>query len=248
MAGEVAAGQHLAHLHGGLAAAAGHQVLVGGRAGAVAQVQVHQTRPHPAGHVERIGARGRGVRQVERVMGVVTVQRVVGRRERRDGGAGTPPALAHPLDRRLARAEESVGAKREHVLHRDEHVAAGLEFGDLLAEPVGVAALPAERRMHHHGLGAEPFGGLHAAGQLGDRVGTPYPLGDQQTRRMHGQHRHVVPARKLGDRTDVLADRLGPHHQLDPVVAELGGVFEGRLGPQRIDRGRRQTDLDGWAH
>ena len=26
-------------------------------------------------------------------MGVVTVQRVVGRRERRDGGAGTPPRL-----------------------------------------------------------------------------------------------------------------------------------------------------------
>ena len=163
----------------------GHQVLVGGRPAAVAQVQVHQALAHPVRHVDGIGARRRGVRQVQRVVGVVAVERVVGRRERRDGRPGPTPALAHPLDRRLPRAEEPVGAEREHVLHRDHHVAARLEFGDLIARTLGVAALPPERRMHDDRLGAELLGGAHAAIQLRDRVGAPHPLGDQQARRVH---------------------------------------------------------------
>ena len=64
-----------------------------------------------------------------------------------------------------------------------------------VGEPLGVAALPPERRMHDDGLGAELLGGAHAALQLGDRVGAPHPLRDQQARRMHRQHRHRHSAR-----------------------------------------------------
>jgi hypothetical protein len=168
-------------------------MLVGRRPAAVAQMQMDQAITHPAGHVDRVGARRGGVRQVECVVGVVAVQRVVGRRERRDAGSRLAPALAHPLDRGLPRSEEPVGAEREHVLHRHHHLAARLEFGDLVGEPLGVAALPAERRMHHDRLRAQLFGGAHAAVQFGDRVGAPHPLRDQQTRRVHRQDRHVVP-------------------------------------------------------
>ena len=96
---------------------------------------------------------------------------------------------------------------------------------------VGVAALPPERRMHDDGLGAELLGGAHAALEFGDRVGTPHPLRDQQARRVHRQHRHVVLLDSCCDGVDVLADRLGPHHQLDAVIAQPGGVLERRLGP-----------------
>ena len=56
------------------------------------------------------------------------------------------------------------------------------------------------------------------------------------------------PAGKVMKLRDVLTDGLGPHHQFHPVVPEAGGVLEGRLGPQRIHRGSRKTDLDCGAH
>src|SRR5436190_20691638 len=189
---KVAGGQRLADLNGGLGAAARDQVLVGGGAAAVAQVQMYESVAHPAGHVNRVGACGRGVRQVERVVGVIAVQRVVGRRERRDAGAGLAATLAHPLDRRLARAEETVGAKGKHVLHGHHDVAGRLELGDLIGEALGVAALPTKRRMHDNRLRAELFGRPHTAVQLRDRVGASYPLRDQQAGCVHRQHRHVV--------------------------------------------------------
>src|SRR6201999_4452284 len=111
-----------------------------------------------------------------------------------------------------------------------------------------VPPLPTERRMHDDGLGAELLSGPHTAIQLGNRVGSPHPLRYQQTRRMYRQHRHPVAPREFGHRADVLADRLAPHHQLDTVVTEVGCVLESGLGLLWIDRGRRQTDFDSWAH
>jgi len=95
---------------------------------------------------------------------------------------------------------------------------------------------------------AEFLGGPHAAFQLGNRVGTPHPLRDQQAGSVHREHRHAIVLRQLLDGLDVLADRFAPDHQLDPVVAEPGRILERGLGPQRIDRGRRQADFDCWAH
>jgi hypothetical protein len=102
--------------------------------------------------------------------------------------------------------------------------------------------------MDHHCLSAELFCGPHAAIQFRNRICTPHPLRDQQAGCVHRKHRHLVSLGELDDGIDVLGDRLGPHHQLDAVVAECRGVLEGGLGPQRIYRGRRQTDLDCGAH
>jgi hypothetical protein len=77
MAGELACRKRFADLNRRLRAAARHQMLVGRRAAAITQVEVDKAVAHPAGHVNRVGARRGGVRQVERVVGVVAVQRVV---------------------------------------------------------------------------------------------------------------------------------------------------------------------------
>ena len=47
------------------------------------------------------------------------------------------------------------------------------------------------------------------------------------------------PAQGLG----VLADRVGPDHDLDAVVAQPGRDLEGRRAVERVRRGRRQRDL-----
>jgi hypothetical protein len=47
-------------------------VLVARAAAAVREVQVAQARAHPVEHRERVDARGRGVREVERVVAVPT--------------------------------------------------------------------------------------------------------------------------------------------------------------------------------
>ena len=59
---------------------------------------------------------------------------------------------------------------------------------------------------------------------------------------MHGDHRHAVALGELADRGDVLAHAIAPHHQLDGVVAQLGGQLEpggDRLG---VHRGRGEGD------
>jgi hypothetical protein len=106
------------------------------------------------------------------------------RRNRRDARARAPAAAPHALDRGQARSEEPVGPKREHVLHRDVHIAAFLKPGHLLAEALGVTPLPPKRRVHDDGLRAESLGGLNASVEFRDRVCSPHPLRDQQARRM----------------------------------------------------------------
>src|SRR5690606_11326564 len=61
----------LQHLGARLVAAAGHQVLVLGRAPAVGQVDVAQAVAHAVEHAERVGAGGRGVTEVDGEVPVV---------------------------------------------------------------------------------------------------------------------------------------------------------------------------------
>ena len=79
--------------------------------------------------------------------------------------------------------------------------------------------------------------------ELHPRVGGPDPLRDQQTGRVHGEDRHLVVVREPAQRLDVLADGVGPDHDLDAVVAQTRGDLEGRRRRLRIDGGRRQGDL-----
>jgi hypothetical protein len=188
------------------------------------------------------------VGQIQGVVGVVTVEWVIGRGEGRDGRPGAPSPAAHPLDGGLAGPEEAVSAEREHVLHRHRHRTGLLQPGHLIAEALGVAALPPERRVHHDSRRTQLLCGPHRAVELADRVGTPDPLGDEQARRVHRQHWHPIAAGHPGDRGDVLTGSLRPDHQLHAVVAEFGGALKGRLGAQRVHRRGREADLDRRTH
>ena len=164
--------------------------------------------------------------------------------ERRCRASRSSPACVQSLRGPLARAEESVAAHREHVLHRDGDAGVLLQFRHEVVEGSGVGALPSERRMHDDGRRSEVLGSRDGACQFGLRIAAPHPLRDEQARRMDGQHRHLVPLREVFDVGDVLTDRLTPHHQFDTVETQLGRVRERRLGVLRIDRSRRQPDRD----
>ena len=57
---------------------------------------------------------------------------------------------------------------------------------------------------------------------------------------MHRQHRNLVLVHQLGQRVGILAERLGLHHHLDAVVAQVGGQREGGRRALR-DTPRRST-------
>ena len=79
-------------------AAARHQVLVLGRAGAVGQVDVPQPVAEPLGHRDRVGVRDRGVREVDGGVGVVLLRRVpAGEVHLHAALRGGPPGV-HVLD------------------------------------------------------------------------------------------------------------------------------------------------------
>ena len=59
------AGQQFQHFRAGLGAAAGNQMLVLCRAGAISEMQVAQSASHQPGEFEGVGARGGRVREVE---------------------------------------------------------------------------------------------------------------------------------------------------------------------------------------
>ena len=177
---------------------------------------------HAVQQRESVDAGDRRVRQVERVVPVADVGGVEA------GAVGHRPHSA-PHD-------------REHVLdgHRDTGVLLGPAH--LVVEHRGVAALPPEGRVHHDRPRAEVAGRGHRAPQALDGVGGPDPLCDGQARRVHGEHRD---ARRLGEpphRRHVLAEPLGPHHQLDAVVAQLASQHEPGTHRLRVHRGRGQRD------
>lgn len=202
-----------------------------------------EVRAHALEEGQGVDAGGRGVRQVERVVREPVVGGVDRGAEGRDVDAGAAATL-HPLRGLVVLAEDPVGAHGEHVLHRDRDTAVGLEFGDERRELLHVATLPPERRVHHDGRGAELLRGGHRPREFGDGVATPDPLRDEQTGRVHRQHRHGVAVRQIVDVVDVLADLFAPHHQLDAVEPQLAGVLERGLGVLRIDRRGRQSDGD----
>jgi hypothetical protein len=74
--------------------------------------------------------------------------------------------------------------------------------------------------MDDYNASTEPLCSLNCPAQALPRVRRPHPLSDQQAGRVHRQHRHPVPSRQPGHLIDVLADRVGPHHDFDAVVAE----------------------------
>jgi hypothetical protein len=188
-------------------------VLVAGRAVAVGDVHVGEPVTHRRGHLERVRLADRGVREVQGEVREVLAGRVP------VGG------VRHDLP--------AAGPQREHVLHREADVGLVGHRLDPAQELTGVLALPAERRVHDHGLRAALLGGLLRPDQLGPRVGAPDPLGDHQAGRVHREDRHLVVVRQPPQRGDVLADRVGPDHDLDAVVAEPPGELEGvgrRLG------------------
>ncbi|BFO14157.1 hypothetical protein SHKM778_05450 [Streptomyces sp. KM77-8] len=91
--------------------------------------------------------------------------------------------------------------------------------------------------------GAELLGGGLGPLELGPGVGGPHALCDEQAGRVDGQDGDAVVVAESAQRLDVLADRVGPHHDLDAVVAEARGDLEGRRRRLRVDGGRRQGDL-----
>mgnify|MGYP007115106263 CR=1 FL=1 len=130
-----------------------------------------------------------------------------------------------------------------------DHVRVSLQFLEHPRRVIQIARLPENPPAEcDHGVRAQILGGLHRPHQLGRRITTPDALGDQQARRVDRLHRHVVALGERLHRVDVLADGLGPHHQFDAVITQPGGVFEGGLGPQRVHRGRRESDLDRGTH
>ena len=156
---EAAAGQHGQHLGDRLVAASRDEVLVAGGVGAVGQVHVREPVAEVERHLDRVAARDRGVRQVERRVRVVVVADVpVGQVGADRSGAGPP---------------------REHVLDGEADVGLRAHARQSLDELPRVVALPAERRVHDDGVGAEQLGRRLRALQLAPRIGPPHPLRDE---------------------------------------------------------------------
>ena len=192
----------------------GTRVFIGGRAVAVAQVQVRQSVAHPAGHVQRVGARRRGVREVQRVVRVVAVQRVVttGRTPRRRRPV-VRRGVASVIRSRAAPSRRNGRHGMENVLHRHHDVAALFERGDLITEPVGVATLPAEGRMNRRSA-HRPFGGCTLRSKQAPGP-NPTPAGRSVGTARAPRAPASRSAATSANRPDVLADRFG-HHQSTP--------------------------------
>ena len=183
-------------------AAAGHQVLVLGRAGAVGEVDVAQPGAEP-----RRPSRSRRSARSRRGTG----RSWCWRRARSTGPsrAGTSPCLAsaRPARDTCSRPRRRCRWSPPGPRCRRRSSAA-------------YSLLPAERRVHDDDLGADLVRHLRGALQLAPRLGAPDPLGEEQARRVHGGDRHRVVVGELLDRRGLLAQRVDADHHLDGVVAE----------------------------
>src|SRR6476646_9230724 len=90
-----------------------------------------------------------------------------------------------------------------HVLDAEHDPGVLGEVSDPLDEASRIVALPAKRRMHHNDIGVQPKCRFSRSLQLHPRISTPYPLRDQQARRVDGQHGHAVVVAELLHRVDV---------------------------------------------
>ena len=111
--------------------------------------------------------------------------------------------------RGVGRHLRAPGPQRVHVLDGEHDV--GFLVHPLQAGPEipRVITLPAKRRMHHHHACVKLLRYLLGPDQLAPRLAPPYPLADEQARRMHRQHRDSVVVGQPTEHVDVLADRVG---------------------------------------
>ena len=88
------------------------------------------------------------------------------------------------------------------------------------------------------------LGQLDRLVDLGPGVRAPDPLGQQEGRRVHRHDRYAVQLGERRERTGLLGDRVGPHHDLDGVVARAGPRWR---RPPRSSRGRpRRSTARPW--
>src|SRR6266487_3432611 len=134
----------------------------------------------------------------------------------------------------------SARSQRIQVLHGEDNVRLLAHPGQAGLEIPRVLPLPAERRMQYDDSRAQLLRRLPGAVQLAPRLAAPYPLRDEQARRMHRQDRDVVVVGEPAQDIHVLADQVGRNHDLDAVVAEPGRGLEGVRRFLREDRGAGQ--------
>ena len=116
-----------------------------------------------------------------------------------------------------------------------------LAHRDPVDEVAGVLALPAERRVQHHGVGPE------LVGQLIER--SIFSHGSvPQTRCVTSRVGACTDSTGMpcssderAQRAGLAGERVGPDHHLDAVVAEAGGELEGGGDALGVDRGGRQA-------
>ena len=183
------------------------------------------SRSPSAGHRQGVGLDTDGVREVE---GDVPVVRPTGSQSGRYGSdlAAARPQRVHVLDR-----EPDVGLlghpRRCRRRTRGRSRAASGTAGG-------------RRRSTHPSV----LGGLRARARASPTGSVPHT---RWVTSRHGawigEDRDAVVVGEPAQRVDVLADRVGPDHDLDAVVAEPRGELEGARRRLRIDRGGRQRDL-----
>ena len=160
--------------------------------------------PSRLGHLDHVGARDRGVGEVDGGVGVVLLGRV-------------PAGEVHPHP---ALGPAAAGDRQ------------GYMFSTANAMPVdsSSAAMPSTKPAAYSfcqrnggctTTTSAPTASAISADrcELAPRVGAPDPLGEQQARRVHGADRHLVVLGQLLDRGGLLAERVDADHHLDGVVA-----------------------------
>src|SRR5580692_9870602 len=230
LAGLRAAGVHLEHHHAGVAAGpqAGQERRARLGTAAGDQVLVGQARARAVGHGHRVRPGHGGVREVERGVRAVDLDRVPVRRVRGHLGGPRP---------------ERIRAQRIEVLNREFDVGLGVQLGKARLEVPGVLALPAERRVHHDHFRAELLRHLPGTVQLAPWLASPDPLGDHQAGSVHGEDRDAVVVREPAQDIQILADRVHGDHDFDAVKAKSRRCLESVRRPLGIDRGRGQRHL-----
>src|SRR5665811_1136680 len=156
------------------------------------------------------------MRQVERHVVVRLVDRVPVRQVCLDRTIACPPG--------------------KHVLDGKPDASVMFAKGHPVSERPRVFLLPAKRRMEHHGVRTQGRSQLDGVVHLGPRLWTPDPLREKQCRRVDRHDRHGVQVRQRLQRACLQGDRVGPHHDLDTVIAESLRNVESSGAVLRIDR------------
>lgn len=130
------------------------------------------------------------------------------------------------------------------VLHRDRDAVLGLELAHALDELRRIGALPAERRVGHHGRAVELTGHADALLELRPRVPPPHVLQEEQGGGVQREDRLAVLGRQRPQGRHVPRRGLDGDHDLDPVVADVPGEAEAVLDLEGEHRRAREADGD----